>query len=151
MLPAWARRDPAKYVKRIRWEKECLGKYFPSFEMMQEDDGDIFLEGNIVTLNENVYKVKVYFPDNYPYSPPIPVVMDIDVIAHCKKFDIHEYHYYEDKSIDGLRICVIKPDDTIGTGWKPDFSSISVILLASAWLHAFEVKKETGIWPLPEA
>ena len=147
--PKWVKRNVSKYEKRLNFEKECLQKYFPSFDMKQEDDTTLFAEGQLVTLSNNIYSIKIYYPDNYPFMAPIALIMDKDVIEHCKSWN-HGYHNYGIYK-NGLRICVLKPDDEIGTGWRPDFSIIFIISLVAAWLHAFEVKKTTGKWILPEA
>lgn len=151
MLPIWAQRDPQKYSKRIIWENESLKKYFPSFGMYQENDTTLFVKGELLTNTYNLYSVKVIYPDRYPFEPPIPFVIDNDVVEHCKKNSSHRYHHRGFQNIDGVNICAIKPDDTVGMGWKPEFSVITMIMLVSKWLHAYEVKKETGVWIFPEA
>lgn len=119
---------------------------------MQENDGTLFAEGQLLTLSNNLYKLRIYYPDTYPYNPPIPIVMDNDVKRFCMNGGQHTLHNYGEER-GGLYICVIKPDDVEGTGWTPDFTVIFIICLAAAWLHAYEVKRANinAPWILPEA
>lgn len=148
-LPNWVRRNPDKYLRRLRYESDMLERAFPGFRLMTEEDR-LYAEGDFVTLSNNRYRVVAHYPESYPYDPPQAAVPDADVVAYCKdRSGFHHYGYVE--SLGGLRLCLLDPHDRTGEGWRPEFSVVTVLNLAAAWLHAYEVKRATGKWILPEA
>lgn len=151
--PNWVQRNPEKYRKRMFLEAEQLKSWFPKHRFQMFGDGTLYTEGPLITKSKNLYTVRLIYPDNYPYSPPAGVVMDRDVLRWCKEKGAHEYHQYGEHTSGGLHMCLLSADDTYGntTGWKPTDSAISLLYTAGLWLNGFEVKKQTGIWILPEA
>lgn len=154
----WIKKDPEKFLRRIENEMEQMSLKFPLFHFIQQGD-ELYVEGPIITTKSengrhggNVYLVRAYYPQDYPYSPPIPIVMDEDVVDHCIRNGMHDFHNYGKYHDGGLKLCVMKPDDNIGeAGWNPKYSIRAIINYIAAWLHAYEYKRETGIWLLPEA
>ncbi len=148
-LPAWIARDPEKMKRRLIYEHEEIKRRAPLFKMMQESDGEIYFEGKIITRSKNIYSVKIYPSNGYPYAPPESIIMDSDVKDFCLNAGMHDSHNYG-ASKGGVKICVIKPDGSQGIGWDPTLSMVSAIVWAAEWLHAYEVKRVTGRWILPE-
>jgi ubiquitin-protein ligase len=151
MLPEWVLRDKNKYIERLKKEKEMLEFFHNQFEMLQEEDGTLFIEGQILSLANNIYNIKIIYPVDYPHSPPICLAMDKDVIKFCENKSVscslHNYGIHK----EGLKLCLMKPNDTIGTGWRKDFTVITMIPLVAMWLNLYEVAKVTGKWIGPEA
>ncbi len=146
----WIKQDPNKWGKRLIYECEQLNIFFPLFKLKTIDD-ILYAEGPLITNSKNVYLVKIYYPSNYPYSPPEPVITDKDVVDFCCNKGSHDFHNYG-RYKDGVKLCIIKPDDTIGEGWKTNYSVVTIINLVCLWLHAYEYKKAFGgKWILPEA
>ena len=149
-MPNWVRRNPTRYLERLGYEAEMLANAFPAFTLMTEGP-TLYAEGDFVTLSGNRYRIRAFYPENYPYEPPVPVAVDRDVVEYCKSQSAHEYHHMgECDEMGGLRLCTMRRDDSHGQGWLPQFSIVTILNLAAAWLHAYEVKRATGKWILPE-
>lgn len=150
-LPDWVRPNPEKFLKRLAFEDEMLSKAFPVFALMTEGDR-LYAEGPFITHNGNCYRVRAWYPKNYPYEAPNVVVCDADVVEFCKNRGYHEFHHLGyDGELGGIKLCVLKPDGSSGQGWEPKFSVVTALNLAAAWLHAYEAKRAGGRWILPEA
>ncbi len=151
VLPNWVQPNPEKYLKRLAYEHDMLADAFPAFRLMTEGDR-LFAEGFFVTHSGNAYRVRAEYPKEYPYAYPRVAVCDSDVIETCESSGMHEFHHLGyDEDSDGIVLCVMKPDGASGQGWETKFSVVTVLNLAAAWLHAYEVKLATGKWILPEA
>lgn len=151
VLPNWVARKPERYLRRLRFEADMLGDAFPNFRLMTEGDV-LFAEGRFVTISANGYGIRSYYPETYPYSAPLTYVTDSDVVSFCMGAGNSGYHHYGySEEHGGVRLCLLDPNDSKGQGWLPDFSIVTVLNLAAAWLHAYEVKRSTGRWILPEA
>lgn len=146
-LPHWAAQNPEKYGHRILYEHQMLQDQYPLFELRIQNR-EMFAEGVLITRNRNIYNVRVVYPDDYPHTPPEAYIMDKDVMN-----DSPPHNYGTSASVgrkEGLQICVMNPDDSVGQSWQPNFSAVTVVHLAVMWLHAYEVWKVKRIWPLPE-
>lgn len=149
-LPKWVRRNPARYLERLGFEAQMLSDAFPAFTLMTEGDV-LYAEGDFVTLSRNRYRVRAYYPENYPYEPPSAIIVDRDVVEYCKNQSVHDFHHLGvSPEMGGLKLCTMRQDDSHGQGWLPDFSVVTILNLAAAWLHAYEVRRVTGQWILPE-
>lgn len=149
-LPDWVRRNPSRYLERLGYEAKMLANAFPAFVLMIEGS-TLYAEGDFITLSNNRYRVRTYYPENYPYEAPIAIVTDRDVVEYCANRSAHDFHHAgESSEMGGLRLCTMRHDDSQGQGWLPDFSIVTILNLAAAWLHAYEVKRVTGEWILPE-
>lgn len=150
-MPNWVKRNPERYLKRLGYESEMLANAFPGFALMTEGDV-LFAEGDFVTVSRNKYRVRAYYPPDYPYSQPTGIIADPDVVQYCSLRPGGEFHNYGySETLGGIKLCLLNPSDTNGQGWLPDFSVVTILNLAAAWLHAYEVKRVTGEWILPEA
>lgn len=134
-------------MERLGLEVQTVRKAFPFFQFFSEGE-QLYVEGPVITRNQNLYTVRVYYPENYPYNHPTPIVLDKDVVMRCK---INRKHILGEAPCGGVFLCVIKPTDEIGCGWTPDMSMLTILNLSAAWLHAYEVLQMTGKWILPEA
>ncbi|MDD2487379.1 MAG: hypothetical protein PHS92_03345 [Candidatus Gracilibacteria bacterium] len=146
----WVSQNPEKYGKRLIFEAEQLKASYPLFGF-HIDNRELFVEGPLITRSNNVYLARAYYPSNYPYSPPSPIITDRDVVDFCNTYGMHNFHNYGTFRDVGIKLCVMKPDDVIGEGWKLNYSVVTIINYMALWLHAYEYKKEKGIWLLPEA
>lgn len=148
MMPNWVAKDPGKLIGR--WRHECGQlKDYPNFEQVIEEDGTHYIEGYLITNSKNIYRCRICYSANYPYEKPRSIVLDEDVVQTCLTNGVHNYHNHG-RDGDGIRLCIFLEDSAQGLGWKPYYSIISLIIWTAEWLHAYEVKKETAIWILPE-
>ncbi len=148
-LPNWVGKDPGKFLPRLKQEVDLLNAAFPFFKVLMAGDV-MYAEGVIVTINQNAYKVRLYYPEDFPYSAPDAVVMDRDVKAYCLSQGMHSAHHRGERD-GGVTLCVLKPDDRVGTGWEPKKGGYFILNIAAAWIHAHEVQIRSGRWILPEA
>lgn len=147
-IPNWVKQNPDRLMRRLIHDTCELNK-FPNFcQRINPTNGYHHLHGKLVTRSNNVYTCKIYLPHNYPYGAPISVITDNDVVQSCIDFP----HSFHNRGLfgKGIELCIFKDDPPFGFSWKPDFSIISLILWTAEWLHAYEVKKQTGKWILPE-
>lgn len=151
--PDWVRADSARNVPRLAKEISMVRTYFPTFRFMVEENGDtLFVEGTLRTNSHNRYVVRGYYPTSYPYDPPSIAVCDPDVVAFCSARDPHEWHHLGTKKEQELYLCLLKRSNGLEDGgWVPKQTMVAAILRASAWLHAYEVKRVTGEWILRTA
>ncbi|EKE28453.1 MAG: hypothetical protein ACD_3C00057G0003 [uncultured bacterium (gcode 4)] len=148
-MPEWIKRNPEKNLKRIQHESEKIRNSFPSFELLQKDDLSLYWKGQLATNCKNVYSIEIHYTDEYPYSPPIALVLDKDVKNYCLSAGLHGCHNWGEE-MGGIHVCVIDPKDTVNVRWHKDHSAASMIIWTAEWLHAYEVKRVTGKWILPE-
>jgi hypothetical protein len=146
----WIEQDPKKNFPRYKYEVALLNEKFPKFKFFVMGNV-LFVEGKLITRSDNIYLVRAYYPNSYPYKAPEPVVIDRDVASFCTSAGMHKMHNWGEHEYGGLKLCVLKPDDTVGEGWKMNYSIVTIVNYIATWLHAYEYKKETGIWLLPEA
>lgn len=147
--PNWVAKNPTSLLSRLQEEVRLLNLAFPHFKLMM--DGDVmYAAGHLVTRSMNAYEVRLYYPENFPYEPPEPIVYDGDVMRYCLAKGMHGAHNRGEK-YGGLFLCVLKPDDRVGVGWSPEKGGYFILNIAAAWLHAHEVQTVTGNWILPEA
>jgi hypothetical protein len=148
--PNWVKNSPDKYIPRFEMELALLGEYFTNMAFYMQNDV-LLIRGVLITLNLNAYKVEVRYPKTYPFIAPSAAILDADVVNFVKGKGCHEYHHLGVNSDNqGINLCVMRPDDGKGNGWKPEMTGITILNLAAAWLHAYEVKRTTGEWILPE-
>jgi ubiquitin-protein ligase len=146
--PNWVKKyGEERGIRRLRYEMQKMAASYPHFEF--ELEGDVlYLEGFLITSQKNAYKVRIYFPEDYPVKPPIPVILDEDVLKKWR--DKKLTHTRGEYKKNELHLCVLDPNDSIGQGWNPNLSSVTIAHFASKWLHALEIWEATGKWPLPE-
>ena len=134
---------------RLKYEMGLMKQQYPQFDFHIDSDGcTMYVDGFIITQCENGYHLRVYFPENYPYSPPVSIILDPDIVReHQTQRLPHNYGIEK----DGLRLCVIKPDDIVGQPWTPKLSSITMVKFAATWLQAYELWKIKKEWYLREA
>ncbi len=149
--PCWVRQNPKKYADRLRYEGRELYEKFPHIRIYL-DGSTLRLEGPVVTLNKNQYVLRIVYPDNYPSTKPDSYVRDQDVIDFCKRSGNqgHTYHNYGVTPGQGLKLCLMDPNDRVNKGWTPNQTGITILEYSIMWLHAYEFKRAHGYWPLPE-
>lgn len=141
----WVARNPRFGAKRLQWEMEQLSKHFPQFSMMC-NGSEMWVEGQLVTRSQNLYNIRAYYPETYPYDRIISCVMDPDIVKFCREKGGHQAHNFGEHHCGGIQLCIFGPGD-----WIPDYSVITILQTTSVWLHVIEVKKETDVWVWPEA
>jgi len=147
--PNWVKKyGEERGIRRLRYEMEKMAATYPHFEFNICDGDTLYMEGHIITSQKNAYRMRVYFPEDYPMVPPIPVALDSDIIKLWNESETkHTRGTYKDGE---LHLCVIDPNDTIGQGWNPNLSSVTMVHFAAKWFHALEIWRATKSWPLPE-
>lgn len=140
---------PTKGPARLKYEMGLMKQQYPQFDFYIDSDGcTMYVDGYIITQGKNAFHVRIYFPDNYPYYPPLPIVLDEDMIM--KKKTLMDFPHNRGIQNGGVALCVIKPDDTIGQPWTPKLSSVSVVKFAGKWLQAYELWEKKKKWYLRE-
>ena len=147
--PNWVKKyGGERGIRRLRYEMEKLATTYPHFRFGICDGDTLFIDGYIITAQKSAYRLRVYYPEDYPNKPPIPVALDPDVIEWYNQGNIkHTRGEYRDGEI---HLCVMDPNDTVGQGWNPSLSAITMIHFAVKWFHAVEIWRATKIWPMPE-
>ena len=148
--PNWVYTNPEKHIARLNYEARELYAKFPHIGIYR-DGNTLYLEGPVVTLSNNMYVVRVVYPEKYPAEKPEGYVMDRDVVQFCTLPGNagHGYHNYGEKS-HGLHLCLMGYQDSVNKGWTPSQTGITILEYSIMWLHAYEYKRSRGDWPLPE-
>lgn len=146
----WVQALGPKGPARLKYEKENMKKQYPQFDFHADPENPnvLCIDGFIITQLENAYHLRIYFPENYPYAPPLPVILDPDIL---NEYQDKGFPHTRGSQKGGVALCVIKPDDTIGQPWTPKLSSLAMVKFAATWLQAYELWKETKEWHLREA
>jgi hypothetical protein len=87
----------------------------------------------------NVYELETRLPPDYPSFPPeTRVITPLDLCPHL---------------LDGQVLCMWRQGSTRQTNrWDPaKFTCVFAVQAAWRWLACYEVWRDTGDWPLPEA
>ncbi|MBI2806754.1 MAG: hypothetical protein HYX68_17380 [Planctomycetes bacterium] len=87
----------------------------------------------------NVYELETRLPADYPTIPPeTRVITLLDFCPHL---------------LDGQVLCMWKQGSTRETSrWDPaKFTCVFAVQAAWRWLACYEVWRDTGDWPLPDA
>ena len=141
----WVARNPKFGAKRLKWELEQLSKHFPQFSVKCKDSG-MWIEGQLWTRSRNLYNIRAYYPETYPYSMILSCVMDPDIVKFCRNTGPHQAHNFGEHPSGGIQLCMFGPGE-----WIPDYSIITILQLTALWLQSIEVKRDTGVWIWPEA
>ncbi len=143
----WIKKDP-KNSNKLYHKFNLVKQFFPQFMFMQNFK-ELYIEGCLITKSNNYYLTRIYYPENYPYSPPEPIIIDKDVIKNCLEGGKYQFNNWG-KFKDGIKPDVIKtfnsfvPISNSSKKWNPDYIIITIISLFCIWLHAYEYKKEFG-------
>lgn len=138
----WNAKWWAERPERLKKEEFAVDENFPQFTFGKHD-GRMFCDGDLTTSShkhdsfENTYHVVIAYPDNYPFDPPMPYVVNPDLEQY------NPPHMYRDGEL-----CVLEQSDET---WKENSTAATMIGLIGAWLHAFEVWQATDDWPGQEA
>ncbi|MSU79971.1 MAG: hypothetical protein EXS16_18010 [Gemmataceae bacterium] len=87
----------------------------------------------------NVYQLETYLASEYPIEPPeTRVITPLDFCPHL---------------MEHQRLCMWRQGSTRETNrWDPaKFTSVFAVQAAWRWLACYEVWRDTGEWPLPDA
>jgi hypothetical protein len=87
----------------------------------------------------NIYQLETRLLSSYPTVPPETRVLT--PLQHCPHL------------LEGQTICLWRQGSTRTTSrWDPArFTSVFAIQAAWRWLACYEIWRDTGEWPLPEA
>jgi hypothetical protein len=87
----------------------------------------------------NLYQLETRLLSSYPTVPPETRVLT--PLQHCPHL------------LEGQTICLWRQGSTRTTSrWDPaQFTSVFAIQAAWRWLACYEIWRDTGEWPLPEA
>ncbi len=87
----------------------------------------------------NVYHLETYLSSEYPTEPPkTRVITPLEICPHL---------------MDGQVLCMWRQGSTRETSrWDPaKYTCVFSVQAAWRWLACYEVWRDTGDWPLPEA
>ncbi|PIQ41194.1 hypothetical protein COW06_03745 [Candidatus Gracilibacteria bacterium CG12_big_fil_rev_8_21_14_0_65_38_15] len=144
----WVVSRGEKGIKDLAYEIGLMKSKYPQFDFyIDKQDNALYVDGFLITHIGNVYHVQIYFPSSYPYYPPLPIVLDKEIVQKCKSESIPHNRGIQR---NGVALCVIKPDDTVGQPWTPDLSSTTIVNTVAKWLQAYELWQKTGKWCLRE-
>jgi len=116
-----------RHSQRLRAEQIIMSERFPQFVLKKDLLGRLFWEGILITNFGTHYRVRIIYPDNYPYQRPSFRIVHPKVKKDCP-------HVFLDGSL-----CVY-PDH-----WdhKRCTAPAGVPLVAS-WLAMYEIWLRTG-------
>lgn len=145
----WVVSRGEKGIRELAYEIGLIKSKYPQFDFyVDKQDNALYIDGPLFTQVGNAYHIQIYFPDNFPYYPPLPIVLDEDIL---KRYRSGGLPHNRGIQRNGVALCVIKPDDTVGQPWTPDLSSTTIVNTAAKWLQAYELWKITKQWYLREA
>ena len=132
----WNREWWDERPNRVEKEKFAVKENYPHFSFGKHER-TMFCHGWLTTNSDNDYNVVIAYPDNYPYSPPMPYIEEPDLDPYDNP------HMYTNGEL-----CVLETSDKT---WQTNSTAATMIGLVGAWLHAFEEWQASGNWPGEEA
>ncbi len=142
-LPNWIRQNPERFQKRLKEEAKLLYKDFPNLGFYR-DGLVLYIEGPVVSRSFNAYRIRVRYPEEYPYAPAEGYVLDQDVRDYARNISAHTLHHYGDTGDEwGMQLCLQDISE-----WKINDSGISIAQFTILWLNAYEFFRIKGYWPL---
>ena len=124
---------------RLALERKKLEEEYPVNDIKWIDPkGDAKIELRVVTNRENVYRLRVHVPEDFPNSVPLLLVSDSP--RPMPEWDeSHDYHTL-DRHGDLINIC-----HNYYRHWSPkDNHIVDVFKKGRRWLEAYECSLETG-------
>lgn len=140
ILPNWVK-DDRNQKARLEQEIADLQEQYEAFRFYidrDEENGALYAHGILFTINGNVYKVRLYFPEIYPGCQPLPIIVDDDVIRDYMEYP-HDFPSNFGIQKQGVAIRVME----IGERWNPDKPLSLTLTAAMIWLHQYELWKNT--------
>ena len=129
---------------RLVLESKAMETRFPDFQLVRDGTQLVWM-GTLETNRGNRYEIALYYPDNFPDTPPkvFPINPVLEVYKSPTTNSLK--HQYNDGSL-----CLHFPaDQSFGTR----STAATVIAVAAAWLFAYETWLDSGKteWPGDEA
>lgn len=137
------------FNERIAFETRAMHKSFPQFELRRLDKrffmnswniaekSQMCWVGKIKTYSQTNYVVAIVYPKDYPFSEPRAYVLQPFIPATEHRFK------------DG-HLCLYEHEGR-GQGFESGkTTAVTVVGWTSAWLHAYEIWRKTGNWPILE-
>ena len=122
---------------RLVLEKQAMKLRFPDFQL-RRDGPRLLWYGTLVSNNDTRYDVALYYPNNFPDTPPQVFPLNPPITAWKNKAAGELMHQYNDGSL-----CLYYPLDR---SFDPNTTAASVLAVAAAWFFAYEYWKQTGEW-----
>lgn len=138
ILPNWVK-DDRNQESRLEQEIADLREYYEVFRFYvdrDEENGALYAHGILFTISGNIYKVRLYFPEIYPYCQPLPVIMDDDVI---EDYLGNNHDFPSNFGIQKQGVAIRVTD--IGKKWNPRKFASATLDATTIWLHRYEVWK----------
>lgn len=99
-------------------------------------------------IEENVFPVRIAYPDDYPASPP-------EIILRCAMPSNTPHLWPNTRTrLPGTRLCWFYPSESSRTRnvWNPATDTAAMAIGAAyRWCLAFLVWLSTNRWPVPDA
>jgi len=134
----WYQANPA----RLLMERKAVESRFPQFALVRDGEQLVWM-GKLTTNRGEVYEIALYYPDDFPISPPrvFPIVPTITSWKNEAAGELK--HQYADGAL-----CLYDPKDRT---FNQNSTAATVIAVAAAWLFAYETWLDSGEWPGLEA
>ena len=128
---------------RLQKEIDILSQYFPAFSYTN-DGGSDCVEGWMKTKARNNYKIRVYVPNDLPYSVPEVVITYPNPVKDYLGKSLIDFgtssvmHLLSPK--DGYpKICHYR-----SSNWNGNITFYKVLMKVRIWLEALDGHKNTG-------
>ena len=132
--------------RRIAVEIKAMRSHFPKFELRQADRalrkhrwtvvrrGQLFWSGPLTTYSGAGYLVMAVYPHDYPCE-------------EIKSYVVDPYLPTTEHRFQDGHLCLYDHSGA-GAGYDSDHTTVvTIIAWTAAWLHAYEIWRQTGQWP----
>jgi len=136
-MPNWVQNEDDESIDRLRREVAAIAN-FPAFSYrVLEDTGMMFAEGILELASGNAYMLRIYFPDNYPNSPPYSIIKEQSVF---EAYVQNKIPCTNGINMNGVQIIpYLYPVEE-----QSEITGISMFYLTARWLSAYEGWIRTG-------
>ncbi|RYY51421.1 MAG: hypothetical protein EOO06_00015 [Chitinophagaceae bacterium] len=129
---------------RLQKEIDILAQYFPSFSFINSG-GNVCLEGWMNTNSRNNYKLRLYVPQDIPYSVPDVVIVSPTSLRDYSGMLLTDHGASGSMHLltprDGYpKICTYK-----STNWNSNVTFYKVLMKVRLWLEALDGHKSNGL------
>lgn len=129
--------------QRLQKEQDIVSKYFPSFSFVNVAS-QLCLEGWMRTNSGSNYKLRLYVPNDLPYSVPDVVITYPSPIRDFNSNDLvtigssSSMHLLNPRD-NCPKICTYR-----ATNWNSNITFYKVLVKVRIWLEALDGHKRTG-------
>ena len=128
---------------RLQKEIEILNRYFPSFNFTNVF-GQVCLEGWMITNAKNSYKIRLYVPNDVPYSVPDVVITYPSPVTDYWGNILTNLGASSTMHLLGPKDNFPKICTYNSTHWNSNVTFYKVLIKVRLWLEALDGHKKTG-------